>query len=189
MNAAGARIGPTDVPPRSLLLADDDTVFRDVLAKALRRRGYRVETAGDVSSALQRIAETPPDFAVVDLKMPGASGLDLVEALHRRHPETRIVVLTGYASIATAVTAVKLGATDYLTKPTAPDELVAALERTNADGTRRLPEQPPSLDRLAWEHIQRVLQAHDGNVSATARALNMHRRTLQRRLAKRPARH
>jgi two-component system response regulator RegA len=172
----------------TLLIADDDAVFRDVLARALTKRGFAVVTAGDVEGALAAAANDPPAFAIVDLKMPGASGLALVEALHRRAPATRIVVLTGYASIATAVEAVKLGATDYLAKPATPDDVVAALARAAPDSTIDVDVQPASIDRLEWEHIQRVLAEHGGNVSATARALNMHRRTLQRKLAKRPVR-
>jgi len=179
MSAAVPAATPT------LLIVDDDAVFRDVLARAISRRGYAVVTAGDVASGLAVAAATNPAFAIVDLKMPGRTGLALVEALHRRAPTTRIVVLTGYASIATAVEAVKLGATDYLAKPATADEVVAALHRT-ADSSLDVAAAPVSVDRMAWEHIQRVLTEHGGNVSATARALNMHRRTLQRKLAKRP---
>jgi two-component system response regulator RegA len=167
----------------TLLIVDDDAVFRDVLARAMTKRGYAVLTAHDAAGGLA--AATAPAFAIVDLKMPGPSGLTLVETLHRRAPSTRIVVLTGYASIATAVEAVKLGATDYLAKPATPDEIVAALNRA-ADSTIDVEAAPASVDRIEWEHIQRVLAEHGGNVSATARALHMHRRTLQRKLAKRP---
>jgi len=177
--APAAGVAPT------LLIVDDDAVFRDVLARAMAKRGYAVVTAADTASGLDVAAATDPAYAIVDLKMPGASGLAFVEALHRRVPSARIVVLTGYASIATAVEAVKLGATDYLAKPAAPDEVAAALNRA-ADSTIDIDAQPASVDRLEWEHIQRVLAEHGGNVSATARALHMHRRTLQRKLAKRP---
>ena len=173
----------------SLLLADDDAVFRDVLSRALRRRGYAVKTAGDADAAFDLVADDPPEFAVVDLKMPGASGLQLVARLHQAEPATRIVVLTGYASIATAVEAMKLGASDYLSKPATADEIVAALARNSGDSSIDVEREPSSVERLEWEHIQRVLTAHAGNVSATARALKMHRRTLQRKLAKRPVRH
>jgi two-component system response regulator RegA len=128
----------------------------------------------------------PPEYAVVDLKMGGASGLTLVRTLHELDPATRIVVLTGYASIATAVEAIKLGATQYLSKPANADEIVAAFGHMPSDALPLNP-QPPSVGRLEWEHIQRVLQENQGNISATARALNMHRRTLQRKLGKRPA--
>ena len=172
----------------SLLLADDDAVFRDVLSRALQRRGYAVMTAADVDAAFELIADDPPEFAIVDLRMPGASGLQLVERLHQAEPATRIVVLTGYASVATAVEAMKLGAIDYLSKPASADEVVAALARNAGDSSIDVERAPSSVERLEWEHIQRVLAAHDGNVSATARALKMHRRTLQRKLAKHPVR-
>jgi len=174
--------GPT------LLLTDDDDVFREVLARALRKRGYVVVTASDVASSMALVADDPPEYAVVDLKMPGGSGLALVEQLHALEPAMRIVVLTGYASIATAVEAVKLGALDYLSKPATPDEIATALEHRYGDSAIDVERSPPSVERVEWEHIQRVLIEHDGNVSATARALKMHRRTLQRKLAKRPVR-
>ncbi len=172
----------------SLLLVDDDPIFRDVLATALRRRGFTVRTAHDVASATALAEADPPEYAVVDLRMPGPSGLKLVATLRRLDPETRIVVLTGYASIATAVEAIKLGATHYLAKPADADEIVAALNRGEANPELGVTAQPLSVDRLEWEHIQRVLAEHEGNISATARALKMHRRTLQRKLAKRPVR-
>lgn len=177
---ARAAEGPT------LLLVDDDALFRDVLSRALRTRGYVVVTAADVPTALAVAAHDPPEYAVVDLKMPGASGLKLIEQLHALEPATRIIVLTGYASIATAVEAVKLGAVDYLSKPADADEVVAALERRHGDSSLAVDRAPASVERLEWEHIQRVLAEQDGNISATARALKMHRRTLQRKLAKRP---
>jgi two-component system response regulator RegA len=174
-----------------MLLVDDNAVFLDVLARAFARRGFSVLTAQDARTAIQAAAAadaagTPPDYAVVDLKLPDQSGLDVVSALHRSHPAMRIVVLTGYASIATAVQAVKLGAVQYLAKPATPDEIRAALESPDATTTIEIRPGPPSVARLEWEHIQRVLSQHDGNISATARALKMHRRTLQRKLAKHP---
>lgn len=172
----------------SLLLADDDETFCEVMARALRRRGFEVTVTHDVESAA-RIAEAdPPEYALVDLKMPGESGLALVRRLNAIEPATRIVVLTGYASISTAVEAIKLGATHYLAKPVDADEVVAAFNRNHGDETISVAANPLSVDRLEWEHIQRVLAEHDGNVSATARALNMHRRTLQRKLGKRAPR-
>ena len=129
----------------------------------------------------------PPEFAVVDLKMGGTPGLALVKALHQLDPNTRIVVLTGYASIATAVEAIKLGATQYLAKPANADEIVAAFGHTASSDTP-IKAQPTQIENLEWEHIQRVLHEHDDNISATARALHMHRRTLQRKLAKPPSR-
>lgn len=169
----------------SLLLVDDDVTFCTVLSRALDKRGFAVTVAHSVEQALPLAEANPPEFAVVDLKMDGVSGLVLVKTLHELDPATRIVMLTGYASIATAVEAIKLGATQYLAKPANANEIVAAFGHA-ASADIPLNAQPPSVDRLEWEHIQRVLQAHDGNISATARALNMHRRTLQRKLTKRP---
>ena len=170
----------------SLLLVDDDTTFCDVLCHALEKRNFSVTVAHSVEQALPLAQDYPPEFAVVDLKMSGASGLILIKLLHELDPATRIVVLTGYASIATAVEAIKLGATQYLSKPANADEIVAAFGHL-AGADLSLNIQPPSVERLEWEHINRVLQEYQGNISATARALNMHRRTLQRKLAKRPA--
>lgn len=170
----------------ALLLADDDPIFCQVLGRALTRRGFAVTAVHDVETALAHAEADPPEYAVIDLKMPGASGLVLVKRLKELDPETRIVVLTGYASIATAVEAIKLGATHYLAKPADADEVVAAFGRGGGDETVPLNRQPLSVNRLEWEHIQKVLAEHQGNVSATARALNMHRRTLQRKLAKKP---
>lgn len=171
-----------------LLLVDDDDVFRRVLTSALRKRGFSVMAAPDVPTALALAEDSPPEYAVVDLKMPGPSGLVLVKRLNELDAATRIVVLTGYASITTAVEAVKLGATHYLAKPANADEIVAALDRIEGDETMPLSSTPLSVDRLEWEHIQRVMAEQEGNISATARALNMHRRTLQRKLAKFPSR-
>jgi two-component system response regulator RegA len=170
----------------SLLLVDDDATFRTVLGRALEKRGYAVSTAGSVEAALPLAGANPPEYAVIDLKMGGASGLVLVQTLHELDPATRIVVLTGYASIATAVEAIKLGATQYLSKPANADEIVAAFGHS-ARADAPLEAHPASVERLEWEHIQRVLHENGDNISATARVLNMHRRTLQRKLAKRPA--
>lgn len=172
----------------SLLLVDDDATFRQVLSRALEKRGFAVSSAADVDTAIALAAENPPEYAVIDLKMPGPSGLVLVQRLTELDPETRIVMLTGYASIATAVEAIKLGATHYLAKPADADEIVAALMRSAGDPHLEVSGSPLSVDRLEWEHIQKVLSEHEGNISATARALKMHRRTLQRKLAKRPVR-
>ena len=171
----------------SLLLVDDDATFRTVLTRALEKRGYAVTSAESVEQALPLAAANPPEYAVLDLKMDGASGLVLVQKLHALDPATRIVVLTGYASIATAVEAIKLGATQYLAKPANADEIVAAFGHI-PDGNMPLNVHPTQIDELEWDHIQRVLREHDDNISATARALNMHRRTLQRKLAKPPPR-
>jgi two-component system response regulator RegA len=179
----------------SLLLVDDDATFCMVLGRALEKRGFAVTVAHSVEDALPIAQASPPEYAVVDMKLGDsqaagaaagpASGLVLIRALHELDPATRIVVLTGYASIATAVEAIKLGATQYLAKPANADEVVAAFGHVASDA---LPAdaRPPSVERLEWEHIQRVLQENNGNISATARALNMHRRTLQRKLAKTP---
>lgn len=177
-----------DADRPSLLLVDDDEVFRDVLARALSRRGYAVSTADCVEAALAMVGDNPPEFAVVDLKMPGDSGLVLIKSLIDLDPNTRIVMLTGYASIATAVEAIKLGAIHYLVKPADADQILVALGRSEGDVEVPVADAPLSVNRLEWEHIQRVLVQHEGNISATARALKMHRRTLQRKLEKRPMR-
>ena len=174
----------SDLP--NLLLVDDDDTFRSVLKRALEKRGYAVTAADSVESALPLAEANPPEYAVIDLKMHGASGLVLVQRLHELDPNTRIVMLTGYASIATAVEAIKLGATQYLSKPANADEIGAAFgHQANPDSS--FDAQPATIERLEWEHINRVLQEQDGNISATARLLNMHRRTLQRKLNKNPA--
>lgn len=170
-----------------LLIVDDDPTFCRVLQRAMQRRAYDVIVAHDVASAMVLADAQLPEYVVVDLKMQGASGLELVKYIHQLDEETRIVVLTGYASVATAVEAIKLGATHYLSKPANADDIVAAFARTEGDAELAVSDQPLSVDRVEWEHIQRVLQAHEGNISATARALKMHRRTLQRKLSKYPA--
>jgi two-component system response regulator RegA len=169
-----------------ILVADDDVVFAETLARSLARRGFAVEAAHDARAALALAAAHIPDAAVVDLKLAEASGLSLIQPLLDLNPGMRILLLTGYASIATAVEAIKLGATHYLQKPADADAILTALGRASGDPGLPLPEAPMSVDRLEWEHIQKVLAEHDGNVSSTARALKMHRRTLQRKLAKRP---
>lgn len=183
----GTRGAERDDRPR-LLLVDDDATFCSVLSRALEKRGFHVTIAQSVAEALSRIEDSPPEYAVIDLKMPGQSGLALVSRLKALDEGTRIVVLTGYASIATAVEAIKLGAAYYLSKPADADDIVAALHRDSGDESAPVSERPLSVDRLEWEHISRVLSEHHGNVSATARALGMYRRTLQRKLNKRPVR-
>ncbi|MBT3534940.1 MAG: ActR/PrrA/RegA family redox response regulator transcription factor [Rhodospirillaceae bacterium] len=168
---------------RSLLLVDDDKVWLQRLATAMSRRDFEVTTAASVEEAIDQARKIAPDFAVVDLRLDDGSGLDVVTALRDVRPDGRIVMLTGYGNIATAVAAVKLGAVDYLSKPADADAIEAALlapEGENPDP----PERPMSADRVRWEHIQRVYELCDRNVSETARRLNMHRRTLQRILAK-----
>ncbi|WP_209427105.1 ActR/PrrA/RegA family redox response regulator transcription factor [Pararhodobacter sp. SW119] len=175
-------------PDRSLLLVDDDEVFLKRLARAMERRGFEPHTATSVAAGKAAAQATPPAYAVIDLRLEDGNGLDVVEALRARRPDARIVVLTGYGAIATAVAAVKIGATDYLSKPADADEVVNAL-LNHADGTLPAPpENPMSADRVRWEHIQRVFEQCDRNVSETARRLSMHRRTLQRILAKRSPR-
>ena len=171
-----------------LLLVDDDATFCEVLARALEKRGFTVNIAHDVVTACALAAASPPEYALIDLKMSGPSGLVLVKRLKELDGETRIVMLTGYASIATAVEAIKLGATHYLAKPADADEILAALLCSEGNPDLPVSDNPPSVERLQWEHIQKVLKEHDDNISATARALKMHRRTLQRKLAKRPTR-
>lgn len=171
-------------PDPSLLLVDDDEPFLKRLAKAMEKRGFAVETAGTVADGKTIAAARPPAFAVVDLRLEDGNGLDVVEVLRERRPDSRIVVLTGYGAIATAVAAVKIGATDYLSKPADATDITNALLATGED-LPPPPENPMSADRVRWEHIQRVYELCDRNVSETARRLNMHRRTLQRILAKR----
>lgn len=170
----------------TILLVDDDELYCRVLSGALKKRGFNVLVAHNVQQALELIGEIPPEYAVVDLNMPGESGLVLVEKLHQISVLCRIVVLTGFASIATAVEAIKLGATHYLAKPVDADEIVLALGKSEGNSEAEIKEQPMSTKRLEWEHIQKVLMECDGNISATARKLSMHRRTLQRKLAKKP---
>ena len=169
-----------------MLVVDDDETFCGVLARAMRRRGFQVDVAHDVPQALACAQGQAPEYVVLDLKMPGESGLELIRQLKQLDEGTKIVMLTGYASIATAVEAIKLGATHYLSKPANADEILAAFEKETGDSHVPISENPLSVERLEWEHIQKVLAEHEGNVSATARALNMHRRTLQRKLCKRP---
>lgn len=179
---------PTDSRSPSILLVDDDATFLDVMARAFRRRGFTVTSSTSVGDAMEFIATQRPDHAVVDLRMPDGSGLVLVQRLAQCSPPVHAVVLTGYSSIATAVEAIKLGARHYLTKPAEVDEILAALERGAGDADIPVAEQPMSVGRLEWEHLQKVLGECNGNISEAARRLGMHRRTLQRKLGKRPAR-
>ncbi|ABG30172.1 DNA-binding response regulator [Roseobacter denitrificans] len=172
---------------KSILLLDDDEPFLRRLAKAMEKRGFQVETAGSVAAGRAIATARPPAFAVVDLRLEDGNGLDVVEVLREKRPDTRVVVLTGYGAIATAVAAVKIGAVDYLSKPADATDIVNALLATG-DDLPPPPENPMSADRVRWEHIQRVYELCDRNVSETARRLNMHRRTLQRILAKRSPR-
>ena len=171
----------------SLLLVDDDKPFVTRLARAMEARGFSVSIAESVAAGLAAIQQDPPSFAVIDMRLGDGNGLDVISALKVRRPDARGIILTGYGNIVTAVTAVKLGAFDYLAKPADADEIYAALMATRHDQAE-LPENPMSADRVRWEHIQRIYELCGRNVSETARRLNMHRRTLQRILAKRAPR-
>jgi two-component system, response regulator RegA len=172
---------------RTLLIVEDDRPLRERLARAMQARGFEVKVAETVREGVAAAKEAPPAFAVVDLKLEDGNGLDVVEALHGTRPSARVVVLTGFGNIATAVAAVKFGAIDYLPKPADADDILGAL-MAPAGGKPNPPENPMSADRVRWEHIQRVYELCGHNVSETARRLNMHRRTLQRILAKRSPR-
>ena len=174
-------------PDKSLLLVDDDEPFLRRLAKAMEKRGFEIEMAGSVAAGRAIATARPPAYAVVDLRLEDGNGLDVVEVLREKRPDCRVVVLTGYGAIATAVAAVKIGATDYLSKPADASDITHAL-LANGEDLPPPPENPMSADRVRWEHIQRVYELCDRNVSETARRLNMHRRTLQRILAKRSPR-
>ncbi len=181
-------MGETDLAElgedRTLLLVDDDEPFVKRLAKAMEKRGFLPETAESVAAGREIARNRPPAYAVVDLRLEDGNGLDVVEMLRERRPDCRIVVLTGYGAIATAVAAVKIGATDYLSKPADAHDIMNAL-LSKGDALPPPPDNPMSADRVRWEHIQRVYELCDRNVSETARRLNMHRRTLQRILSKR----
>jgi two-component system response regulator RegA len=169
-----------------LLLVDDDEIYCEVLGDALTKRNYTVSIAHNLAEALQLAAQTDPEYAVIDLRIGTESGLELVKHLAALDENTRIIMLTGYASVATAVESIKLGAVHYLTKPATADEIVAALHSDEGDASVKPSDQPLSVKRLEWEHLQKVLAENGGNISAAARALSMHRRTLQRKLAKHP---
>ena len=171
-------------PDRSLLILDDDEPFLRRLGRAMEKRGFEVTGVDSVAAARAVVASRPPAYAVVDLRLEDGNGLEVVGALRQRRPDARIVVLTGYGAIASAVAAVKIGATDYLAKPADANDVTAALLASNA-GKAQPPEHPMTADRIRWEHVQRVYELCDHNVSETARRLGMHRRTLQRMLAKR----
>jgi two-component system response regulator RegA len=169
----------------TLLLVEDDTLLAETLARALGTRGYSVEICGTACDSLASIAHRAPRFAVVDLRLPDGSGLTVVRALHEADAAITVLVLTGYANIATAIEAIKLGATNYLCKPLDGEAVAAGLQGSRASPTL-FPNAPASIPRLEWEHIMRVRAEHLNNISATARALGMHRRTLQRKLSKHP---
>jgi two-component system response regulator RegA len=183
MTEARADIGEDN----SLLLLDDDTAFRQRLARAMEKRGFEPVVAESVAEGMEIARSKPPAYAVVDLRLEDGNGLDVVEVLRETRPDCRVIVLTGYGAIATAVAAVKIGAIDYLSKPADADDVENAL-LTKGEQKPPPPEHPMSADRVRWEHIQRVFELCDRNVSETARRLNMHRRTLQRILTKRSPR-
>ena len=171
-----------------LLLVDDDLTYCSVLKSALEKRGFSISVAHNVKDGLALAEQLEPEFAVIDLRIGHESGLELVQKLISLDDNTQVVMLTGFASIATAVEAIKLGAKHYLTKPANADETMHALQKNSGDSSVVINENPLSVKRLEWEHLQKVLMEHGGNISAAARALNMHRRTLQRKLDKRPVR-
>jgi two-component system response regulator RegA len=184
VNAIAELTGQTD---RSLLIVEDDKPFLERLSRAMETRGFTVTSCDTVADGLTQIGRSAPAFAVVDLRLGDGNGLDVVSALKQKRPDARAIVLTGYGNIATAVTAVKMGAVDYLSKPADADDVVAALLASGQEKSE-LPNNPMSADRVRWEHIQRIYEMCGRNVSETARRLNMHRRTLQRILAKRAPR-
>ena len=173
---------------RTILVVDDDATFRTRLAKALEARGFDTRAASNCTDAVQAAREESPEFAVVDLRMPDGSGLEVVRELKQIDPTTNVVVLTGYGSIATALDAVRLGATHYLTKPADVDDLLAAFARADQDPSELVlsDHEVPSLARIEWEHIHRVLADCGGNITQAAKLLRMHRRSLQRKLSKYP---
>lgn len=175
------------LPDRSLLVLDDDAPLRTRLGRALEQRGFEATLVGSVNDALDAVRGAAPAFAVLDMRLDDGSGLKVVEAIREARPDARIIMLTGYGNIATAVQAVKAGAVDYLSKPADADDVARALLANGATAPEP-PENPMSADRVRWEHIQRVYELCGHNVSETARRLNMHRRTLQRILAKRAPR-
>ncbi len=173
----------------SLLLVDDDEVFCQVMQRALTRRGFQVETCFNIASAEQAAQQTHFNKALVDLKIAQESGLSLIRSLKTINPEIQIIMLTGYSSVSTAVEAIKLGALNYFCKPIDVDEVLKGFGEADLMEEEPTPISTPSLDRIEWEHIQKILQDHQGNISAAARTLGMHRRTLQRKLQKKPASH
>ncbi len=176
-----------DESPR-LLIVDDDEVLCQVLSRALQQREYQVDVAYNLEQALQLAQHQAPEFAIVDLRIGTDSGLNVIKALRQLDHHIRIVVLTGYASISTAVEAIKLGAIHYLTKPAEVDEILQAFYHDDGDAEVQLQTRPMSAKRMEWEHLHKVLADNNGNISAAARAMGMHRRTLQRKLSKKPVR-
>ena len=176
------------LPDRSVLVLDDDAPLRTRLGRALESRGFEITLVGSVEEAVQAVRAHPPAFAVLDIRLEDGNGLQVVEAIHAQRPDARVIILTGYGNIATAVAAVKAGAVDYLPKPADADDVARALLAARDGGSPAPPDNPMSADRVRWEHIQRIYELCNHNISETARRLNMHRRTLQRILAKRAPR-
>ena len=172
---------------RHFLIVEDDEAFSSALTKALEKKGFTVFSSNSIETAIQTANHCKPEYALVDLRLGNDSGLQVIPLLKELNSKIKIVVLTGYASIATAVEAIKLGAIQYLTKPASSDEIYQSFFKPEGNAKQKLVPNPMSVKRLEWEHIQKVLNENDGNLSATARALGMHRRTLQRKLSKRPA--
>jgi two-component system response regulator RegA len=176
------------LPDKRVLVLDDDAPLRTRLGRALDARGFETVLVGSVEEAVQAVKAAPPAFAVLDMRLEDGNGLQVVEAIHAERPDCRVIMLTGYGNIATAVAAVKAGAVDYLPKPADADDVARALLAARDGGAPAPPENPMSADRVRWEHIQRIYELCNHNISETARRLNMHRRTLQRILAKRAPR-
>ncbi len=170
---------------KTILILDDDATFAETLARSFKRKGYQSFVALNIETASKCLVQIKPDFAVIDLKIDQESGLHFLPILSELSPTTKALVLTGYSSISTTVEAMKLGCVNYLCKPVNSNEILQAFDES-VQVDVAIPDTPPSVNRLEWEHIQRVLSKHDGNISATAKALGMHRRTLQRKLQKRP---
>ena len=177
----------SDFEDRSLLIVDDDDPFRDRLSRAMEKKGFQVKDAKSVDTAIKLVKSSPPSFAIVDLRLEGGNGLDVVKEINSSKKDSRIVMLTGYGNLPTAVAAIKAGAIDYMAKPVDADDIEAAL-LAGPDSKAKPPENPMSADRVKWEHINRVFELCNRNVSETARRLKMHRRTLQRILSKRSPR-
>lgn len=171
---------------KSILILDDDATFSATLGRSFTRRGFTSLVTHSIAEAEETLHKTKPDYAVIDLKIDQESGLHFLSILAEHSPDTKAVILTGYSSISTTVAAMKLGCVNYLCKPLNTDEILQALEHSEPTSEALIVETPPSVNRLEWEHIQRVLMQHEGNISATAKALGMHRRTLQRKLQKKP---
>lgn len=170
----------------SILILDDDITFADTLARSFTRKGFQSLVAYSLAQASTLLESQQPAYAVIDLKIDQESGLHFLPILQRHSPHTKALILTGYSSISTTVEAMKLGCVNYLCKPVNTEEILQALQHSQARADVPIADAPPSVNRLEWEHIQRVLSQHEGNISATAKALGMHRRTLQRKLQKRP---